>query len=87
MSTFSKGPDLAAWTGQVVGFLVGWMCAFGSLVAVYALTKEARRELALLGFHGEGHRLALALYGGVVGAAAELAVPSPVRRRRCCPLS
>eukprot|EP01050_Picozoa_sp_SAG11_P029070 SAG11_NODE_8031_length_1067_cov_1.092975_2_plen_179_part_01 len=61
----------------VAGFLVGWLCSFGSLVAVYALTKEARREMALLGFHGEGHRLALALFGGAVGAAAELAVPSP----------
>lgn len=28
----------------------------------------------------QGHRLALALYGGAVGAAAELAVPSPAPR-------
>lgn len=55
-------------------------CSFGSLVAVYALTKEARREMALLGFHGEAHRLSLALFGGLVGAAAELAVPSPAPR-------
>lgn len=64
----------------VAGFVVGWMCSFGSLVAVYALTKEARREMALLGFHGEAHRLSLALFGGLVGAAAELAVPSPAPR-------
>eukprot|EP01045_Picozoa_sp_COSAG04_P024294 COSAG04_NODE_3012_length_3281_cov_1.938089_6_plen_50_part_01 len=33
--------------------------------------------MAILGFHGEKHRMALALFGGLVGAAAELGVPSP----------
>lgn len=33
--------------------------------------------MAILGFHGEKHRMALALFGGSVGAAAELAVPTP----------
>ena len=42
-----------------------------------AVTKEARREMAILGFHSERHRLALALFGGSIGAAAELAVPTP----------
>jgi hypothetical protein len=30
--------------------------------------------MAILGFHGEKHRMALALFGGSVGAAAELAM-------------
>ena len=62
---------------SLVGFAVGWLSSFGALIAVYALTKESRREMAILGFHGEKHRMALALFGGSVGAAAELAVPTP----------
>ena len=52
-------------------------CMLSSLVAVWTVTKESRREMAILGFHGEKHRMALALFGGSVGAAAELAVPTP----------
>ena len=47
------------------------------MVDASVVTKEARREMAILGFHSEKHRLALALFGGSIGAAAELAVPSP----------
>jgi hypothetical protein len=43
----------------------------------HTVTREARREMAILGFHSERHRLAMALFGGCVGAAAELAVPTP----------
>ena len=64
------------------GFCLSWqlkahVCMLSSLVAVWTVTKESRREMAILGFHGEKHRMALALFGGSVGAAAELAVPTP----------
>jgi hypothetical protein len=36
----------------IAGFMLGWLCSFGSLVAVYAITKESRREMAMIGFHG-----------------------------------
>ena len=38
--------------------------------------------MAILGFPSESHRIALALFGAAIGAAAELAVPSPAPQVR-----
>ena len=47
-----------------------WCSRLLRLALALAVTKEARREMAILGFHSEKHRMALALFGGSVGAVS-----------------